>query len=1142
MDEREEENEQTPLVPAKPGPKKKGTGKKKIVKKRGVKKGKAKKKPIILPQPAQEKEPEGFGQYSLGEKLGRGAFGSVYRGLDTETSQFVAIKTIALKRSANAMDDVQQEIELMKTLDNEHIVKYIGSHTTDDFLYIVMEYAEGGSLLHVQKKFGKTFPENLISQYMYQVLLGLDYLHKQSIIHRDIKAANILLSNGVAKLSDFGISKKVEEAKNETDFNFSAYWTAPEVINMDGYNEKCDIWSLGITAIELFCGQPPYYDLAAVPAAFKIVQNERPPLPEGTSTDFRSFLEQCLTKTVQFRKSAAELLQHKFISKYRDHNRPQIDIAARIESKNSAGENEPSGAEKFKQFQEDETSSDGFEDAIQDPSVTPLAPLTLTQSPMKVSEMGEFDDDDDDDDFADLPTRPNNNLTLLNDGVLRLQEGPSNPNPENLDDIVDVNDPEPATLEDFAEKQDEDSQDDAFEVEDTGVSPLLRLQPQTLKVGLPKPVGGTVDDIEGVENLPKKQEATPQFAPVAQSDRGGGMYALDNIFDNDQATEADIENDRRKTQLEGVVNGLDRISGLGENDGQEMERVCKQLIASIKKEGEWIRATIATSNAVVPMIRIIQSRHQKLLTAALPVILEASKGQTGLHEMLCILGVLPFLFEYVTDEEYSQEIQEKALELLDMFCGTQKPLQMFIAAGGLPRLSEILGKWSHQERPALTSLVVSIVRAVFECESRTPKTCFARILAKSGFLDRLSQRFAAVETGDPNETKTGDPNEEKTGDPNEEKTGDPNETKTGDPNEEKTGDPNETKTKQKPPTCISEMCVVFEKFSDGDSYVKIEMARSSFIDNIFVKARFVTWKKEITPTGEETVPVAVGLNKVELKKIMTTICKVAQNSDLTIDQELWKTSLPKRLVEYLDVDGGNLVQTECLSALVHMSRCLTPENVPTIAPLVPFLIRTIEKSSNLEGLELVTGLFLEIISKHSGEKSIQRRLEECDGMAALWSLMVNYQQKEKILQALQSWASFFPEKVDNMLCSKCDDFVAIMSKVFEVDSEEAQQLSARRLRIICGMCPKLKRLLACSPLVTVLCNRLISQTPRSSALKEALLLMITDFYRISANPKKMVAEYRIDRAARVLNHTERDEEVREASATLLQAIASNYVL
>lgn len=1090
MDEREEENEQTPVVPAKPGPKKKGTGKKKIVKKRGVKKGKGKKKPIILPQPAQEKEPEGFGQYSLGEKLGRGAFGSVYRGLDTETSKFVAIKTIALKRSSNAMDDVQQEIELMKTLDNEHIVKYIGSHTTEDFLYIVMEYAEGGSLLHVQKKFGKTFPENLISQYMYQVLLGLDYLHNQSIIHRDIKAANILLSNGVAKLSDFGISKKVEEAKNETDFNFSAYWTAPEVINMDGYNEKCDIWSLGITAIELFCGQPPYYDLAAVPAAFKIVQNERPPLPEGTSTEFRSFLEQCLTKTVQFRKSAAELLQHNFIAKYRDHNRPQIDVAARIEMKDRPGENARSGGEDLKQFQEDDMSSDGFGEAIQDPSVTPLTPLTLTQSPTKVSEMADFDDDDEFADLADMPMRPNNNLTLFNDGVLRLQEGPSNPDPENLGDIDDVNDAQPATLEDFAENQDEDNQDDAFEVEDQGVSPLIKLGTPNLKVGLPKPVGGIVDDIEGVvEKLPKKQKATQGIAPAMPS-TPGGMNALDDIFNDDQETETEIENDRRKTQLDSVVNDLDRISGLGENAGQEMpdkvlKDVCKRLMTSIKNEEAWIRKIIATSKAVVPMIRILQSRHQKLLTAALPVILEASEGQTELHEMLCILGVLPFLFEYVTDQKYSQEIQEKALALLHMFCQTRKPLQMFIAAGGLPRLSEILGKWSHRERPELTRLVIFIVHAVFECKSSVPKMCFARILAKAEFLDRLSQRFVDVEKGDP---------------------------------------------------CIAKMCTVFENFSSGDHYVNCEMARSSFIDNIFVKARFATWREE----GNKKVPSSVGLDDWELWQIMKCMSNLSR--DQTIVQKLWETSLPKRLVEYFDVDNANFMMNpvlpECLSALVWMSRVLSPENVPTIAPLVPVLIYLVKQESNLKGL--ATGLFLEIINKHSGEKTIRSRLEECDGAGALWSLMVTYQHKEEILQAFQSCANFLPNEIDNMLSSKGDDFVAIMRRVFEVDTEEVQQLSARRLGIICGMCPKLNRLLARSTLITGLCDRL--RTPCSNTLKKALLLAITGFYRVSANPKEMVAEYRIDRVARVLNHTERDEEVREASSTLLQAIASNYVL
>jgi serine/threonine protein kinase len=254
--------------------------------KRGGKKSPKKPKPkrdrsSVHDYDDDEPPPPDFEGYRLGDKLGAGAFGAVYQGLDTTSGGLVAIKIIPLDNSPSALAGVQQEIDLMAGLNHPHIVQYIGSHKTDDTLYIVMEFAEGGSLSDVQKQFGgDAFPEHLVAQYIYQVLQGLAYLHSQSIIHRDIKAANILLNNNVAKLADFGIAVKFDDAQQMSQtFNWSAYWTAPEVISTEPINELCDIWSVGITAIELFVGEPPFYKLAPVTAAFRITQCAQPPLP-----------------------------------------------------------------------------------------------------------------------------------------------------------------------------------------------------------------------------------------------------------------------------------------------------------------------------------------------------------------------------------------------------------------------------------------------------------------------------------------------------------------------------------------------------------------------------------------------------------------------------------------------------------------------------------------------------------------------------------------------------------------------------------------------------------------------------------------------------------------------------------------------
>lgn len=249
----------------------------------------------------------------LGECLGRGAFGSVYKALNWSTGETVAIKQVRLADLPKAeLNVIMQEIDLLKNLKHENIVKYHGFVKSQDALYIVLEFCENGSLHSVCKDFGK-FPENLVALYTSQMLKGLLFLHEQGVIHRDIKGANVLTTKeGHIKLADFGVATK-EKGLSEGSVVGTPYWMAPEVIELSGASTASDIWSLGCTVIELLDGKPPYHKFAPMPALFRIVNDDHPPLPEGVSPLVRDFLMQCFQKDPNLRVSAKKLLKHPWI-------------------------------------------------------------------------------------------------------------------------------------------------------------------------------------------------------------------------------------------------------------------------------------------------------------------------------------------------------------------------------------------------------------------------------------------------------------------------------------------------------------------------------------------------------------------------------------------------------------------------------------------------------------------------------------------------------------------------------------------------------------------------------------------------------------------------------------------------------------
>ncbi|TCD65509.1 hypothetical protein EIP91_002557 [Steccherinum ochraceum] len=250
--------------------------------------------------------------YQLGDSLGKGAFGQVYRALNWATGETVAIKEITLSNIPKSeIGQIMSEIDLLKNLNHPNIVKYKGFEKTREYLYIILEFCENGSLHNICKRFGK-FPETLVAVYISQVLEGLVYLHDQGVIHRDIKGANILTNkDGCVKLADFGVASSTAAGAVRDDAVVgSPYWMAPEVIEQSGATTSSDIWSVGCTVIELLEGKPPYHFLDPMPALFRIVQDDCPPIPDGASPIVKDFLYHCFQKDCNLRISAKKLLKH----------------------------------------------------------------------------------------------------------------------------------------------------------------------------------------------------------------------------------------------------------------------------------------------------------------------------------------------------------------------------------------------------------------------------------------------------------------------------------------------------------------------------------------------------------------------------------------------------------------------------------------------------------------------------------------------------------------------------------------------------------------------------------------------------------------------------------------------------------------
>ncbi|KAI8069483.1 kinase-like domain-containing protein [Gongronella butleri] len=249
-------------------------------------------------------------------KIGQGASGGVYTAHQAGAKEPVAIKQMNLQQQPKK-ELIINEIVVMKQSKHPNIVNFINSYIWKGDLWVIMEYMEGGSLTDVITC--NMMTEGQIAAVCKQVLRGLEHLHGNGVIHRDIKSDNILLDmHGGIKLTDFGFCAQLNDSQaKRTTMVGTPYWMAPEVVKRSSYSFTVDIWSLGILCIEMVDGEPPYLNENPLRALYLIATNGTPELqnPESLSDTFKAFLAQCLQVEADKRPTSSELLAHAFLEK-----------------------------------------------------------------------------------------------------------------------------------------------------------------------------------------------------------------------------------------------------------------------------------------------------------------------------------------------------------------------------------------------------------------------------------------------------------------------------------------------------------------------------------------------------------------------------------------------------------------------------------------------------------------------------------------------------------------------------------------------------------------------------------------------------------------------------------------------------------
>ncbi|ETW02292.1 STE/STE11 protein kinase [Aphanomyces invadans] len=283
--------------------------------------------------PSKSPTAHGHKKWIKKEKIGQGAQGTVYRCVDAATGRIVAMKEVNIKGlSDHEIDALTSEATVMKSLSHKHIVQYYGVRHKKRTLEISMEYMPGGSLSAYIRSVGGSLTLDRTKSYTWQLLRAVQFLHDHRIAHRDIKSANVLLTDDQSqiKLADFGALKEIGSVSVVGGLKGTPHWMAPEVIKEQQTSEgwmKADIWSLGCTVLEMLTGRTPWQEYSnPLTAMYKIVSSESTPqVPSDLPLEATSFLESCFQRDPTKRPSASELLHSAFLKSVRKQKKKARD-------------------------------------------------------------------------------------------------------------------------------------------------------------------------------------------------------------------------------------------------------------------------------------------------------------------------------------------------------------------------------------------------------------------------------------------------------------------------------------------------------------------------------------------------------------------------------------------------------------------------------------------------------------------------------------------------------------------------------------------------------------------------------------------------------------------------------------------------
>ncbi|KEH30576.1 MAP kinase kinase kinase [Medicago truncatula] len=747
-------------------------------------------------------------KYMLGDEIGKGAYARVYKGLDLENGDFVAIKQVSLENIAQEdLNIIMQEIDLLKNLNHKNIVKYLGSLKTKSHLHIVLEYVENGSLANIIKpnKFGP-FPESLVAVYIAQVLEGLVYLHEQGVIHRDIKGANILTTKeGLVKLADFGVATKLTEADvNTHSVVGTPYWMAPEVIEMSGVCAASDIWSVGCTVVELLTCVPPYYDLQPMPALFRIVQDDNPPIPDSLSPDITDFLHQCFKKDARQRPDAKTLLSHPWIQNCRrvlqsslrhsgtlrnieegaSTNGKASDGDHKLAGENSSVQKEGTAAAESCRSQDGNASDSNFpnERTEKADDVPSDEVLTLAIHEKSVQQIGSSKPSSDGEMGSSEPT--GNHEISNTEGVINGEVGSPQSRgmtnkvggksfgfgPRGLDKgpakaMKMLHPAEGNGLSKFSDPPGDAYLDDLFPLDKRHGEVVGEASTSTSTSHMAKGNASMIDG--GEKDLAKELRATiarkqwEKESEIGQANNGGNLLhrvmigvLKDDVIDIDGL----VFDEKLPGENLFPLQAVEFSKLVGSLKPEESEDVivsaCQKLIGIFQQRSEQ-KIVFVTQHGLLPLTDLLDVPKTRVICSVLQLINQIIRDNTDFQENACLVGLIPAVMSFAVPDR-PREIRMEAAYFFQQLCQSSSlTLQMFIACRGIPVLVGFL-ETDYAKYREMVHLAIDGMWQVFKLQQSTPRNDFCRIAAKNGILLRLintlyslneSTRLASMSAG-----------------------------------------------------------------------------------------------------------------------------------------------------------------------------------------------------------------------------------------------------------------------------------------------------------------------------------------------------------------------------------------------------------